>query len=538
MSQSNSLHRALIGTLRAALIASLFFALPVGAQTFTAVGIVPSTIGPIDNPAAQQVVQGRNGEIYTISGYQGGILSVTTAGAFAEVAQPFGGGLTLGTDGNFYSALYFDRIGCGDIDKTTPTGTVTFLASICGTYGNGPMSQPIEGPNGVFYGASSEIPSGQAGTIYSMTSAGTLGLLHTFAGTDGSNPIAPLVVGSDGNLYGGTRGGGSSSDGVLFKITPSGAFTVLHNFAGTDGSDLEHAMILGHDGNLYGVTQTGGSNRNGVFFKLTNSGVYTVIYNFTSSYTGPNSAVVQATDGNFYGLLGQGNASEPGWIYSLTTAGTFAILYEFCQDTGCSDGIAPSTPLVQHTDGKLYGFTVHGGDSTVCGGDGCGVLYSLDMGLAPFATLVSTSGKEGASIGILGQGFNNSTAVSFGGTAATTVHRTGSTFLSVAVPAGALTGSVTVTTGATTLTSSQKFSVKPVFTTFSPPSGAAGTAVTITGTGLKQTGKVEFNGVNAAFTVNSDTQVTATVPAGATTGRIGVTTRGGTVESSSSFTVN
>jgi hypothetical protein len=38
--------------------------------------------------------------------------------------------------------------------------------------------------------------------------------------------------------------------------------------------------------------------------------------------------------------------------------------------------------------------------------------------------------------------------------------------------------------------------------------------------------------------VNSDTKITATVPAGATTGKIQVTTSGGTATSSTAFTVN
>jgi hypothetical protein len=51
--------------------------------------------------------------------------------------------------------------------------------------------------------------------------------------------------------------------------------------------------------------------------------------------------------------------------------------------------------------------------------------------------------------------------------------------------------------------------------------------------------KVTFGGVAAtSFTVNSDTRVTATVPAGAKTGKIAVTTKGGNATSTTSFTVN
>jgi hypothetical protein len=49
---------------------------------------------------------------------------------------------------------------------------------------------------------------------------------------------------------------------------------------------------------------------------------------------------------------------------------------------------------------------------------------------------------------------------------------------------------------------------------------------------------VIVDGVNATnFTVNSDTQVAASVPPGAVTGKIGVTTAGGTATSAGTFTV-
>ena len=450
---------AFVALLAAMPLASLMLTIPAQSQTFAVVGILPSTNGPITNPSSIQIVQGRNGDVYAVTAQQG-LLSATTTGTFAKVAQVGGpSGVTLGADGNLYTNFVYDRIGCGEVIKTTPTGTSTQIASICGTYGNGPDSAPIQAPNGLFYGTSSETPSGGHGTIYSMTSTGTLTLLHTFTGTDGHDPVAPLVVGGDGNLYGGTNTGGTNNDGVLFRITPGGIYTVLHNLAGTDGTSIQRGLVLGRDGNLYGVTYGGGTDNNGVIFKLTTGGVYTVIYNILNPYTGSNNSLVQATDGKLYGTLGQGNASQPGWIFSVTTTGTFTILHEFCQQTNCADGVAPTTPLIQHTDGKLYGFTVHGGDTSVCQGDGCGVFYSLDVGLKPFATLVTTSGKVGSKIGILGQGFSASSVVKFSGVTATTVTRTGTTFLMATVPAGASNGNVTVTTGTTVLTSSQKFTV-------------------------------------------------------------------------------
>ncbi len=77
----------------------------------------------------------------------------------------------------------------------------------------------------------------------------------------------------------------------------------------------------------------------------------------------------------------------------------------------------------------------------------------------------------------------------------------------------------------------------PTLTGFSPASGPVGTIVTLAGTGLSGATAVAFNGTSAQFTVVSDTKITATVPAGATSGAISVTTPGGTVQSATAFTV-
>ena len=54
--------------------------------------------------------------------------------------------------------------------------------------------------------------------------------------------------------------------------------------------------------------------------------------------------------------------------------------------------------------------------------------------------------------------------------------------------------------------------------------GAVGAPMTIFGNNLTGATSVTFNGVAAAFSVVSDTEITTTVPAGATTGSIQVVT--------------
>ncbi len=72
---------------------------------------------------------------------------------------------------------------------------------------------------------------------------------------------------------------------------------------------------------------------------------------------------------------------------------------------------------------------------------------------------------------------------------------------------------------------------------FSPASGPAGTPVMITGSGFNGATGVAFRDQPAAFTVQNGNTITATVPAGATTGAIRVTTPAGSATSASLFVV-
>jgi large repetitive protein len=71
-----------------------------------------------------------------------------------------------------------------------------------------------------------------------------------------------------------------------------------------------------------------------------------------------------------------------------------------------------------------------------------------------------------------------------------------------------------------------------------PTSGEAGAAVIILGNNLTGATGVSFNGTAAAFTVVSSTKIITTVPDGATTGQVEVTTPSGTLTSNVSFNVD
>ncbi len=154
------------------------------------------------------------------------------------------------------------------------------------------------------------------------------------------------------------------------------------------------------------------------------------------------------------------------------------------------------------------------------------------------ASFAPTNGGIGASVTITGTKFDNVSAVKFAGVTATFTVNSGTQILAT-VPTAAVTGRITVSTTGGTATSASDFGVlsTPAIASFSPTSGAAGSAVVVAGAHFAGATSVKFNGVSAPFTVNSATQITATVPAGATTGRITVTAPSGTATSSGNFTV-
>ena len=71
-----------------------------------------------------------------------------------------------------------------------------------------------------------------------------------------------------------------------------------------------------------------------------------------------------------------------------------------------------------------------------------------------------------------------------------------------------------------------------------PISGNVRGAVNILGTDLTGATKVTFHGIAATFIVVSNSEITTTVPTGATTGTVKVVTQGGTLSSNVPFAVN
>jgi uncharacterized repeat protein (TIGR03803 family) len=447
------------GTILAALTPAL--AQVTGIDDFTANG------SPQNPQVVGLIAQGRDGNMYTtapeyIPNVKTSVVFKFTLGGKTTVIYTFPAGvqsysgLVLGTDGDFYGTTYnggtSDK---GTVFKITPQGAPTTLYNFLGgNDGANPMSPPIE-VGGALYGTATAGGLDNDGTVYQLKSNGALTPLAQFSGTTGSDPVAPLVLGNDGRLYGITRTSTlANGPAVVFSLTTSGTDFTEGSY-GEAYSYSDAALVQATDGNFYGTVYTNIDGW-GQVFKVTPSPNYafTVLYSFTGGSDGrnPYAGLRLATDGNFYGVAQGGGTDTFGTLYGIESSGGFVtpVPWTF---TGGPDGAYPSTPLIQNTNGTIYGATANGGSI-----DDYGVIFRFDNDLGPFVSLVSTSGKTGATIGILGQNLSGTTAVSFNGTAATFKVVSG-TYITAQVPSGATTGTVTVVTPTATLTSNRPFQV-------------------------------------------------------------------------------
>jgi uncharacterized repeat protein (TIGR03803 family) len=406
------------------------------------------------------------------------------------------GGLVQGKDGNFYGTASAGgnpsaggngcNLGCGTIFKITPAGKFTLLHQFAGVGGKppegaGPTGRLIQASDGRFYGTTYSGGSVEGfnnqGTIFSITPSGVFSTLHQFdnvhAVRDGANPYAGLIRATDGNFYGTTYFGGTDGVGTVFRFSKStGVVTVLHSFVQPlhgdfpDGAYPLAALVQASDGSLVGATTTGGAvqaDDNGTLFRITTKGVFAKLWDFDAKTGGsyPQGGLIQASDGNFYGTTQVGGQADCscGTVYRLTPSGTVTPLTAFEDATA---GRWPLAVPLQGADGSLYITNSRG--PSIGPHDGGGTVIRIDNGLpkpAPVITKFSpASGSVGKKVTISGDHFVGTIGVSFSGTMASFTVKSATTVVAV-VPAGAMSGRITVTNAGGSAASAKSFTVLP-----------------------------------------------------------------------------
>jgi IPT/TIG domain len=348
----------------------------------------------------------------------------------------------------------------------------------------------------------------------------TLGL-SAVAGQAARAAAAPTVTSvspSEGVATGGihvtiTGSGFTGATAVVFGSTDE-AFTVVSD---TEITAVESAQPVGTVVDVTVVTPDGTS-------AVTPADQFTFVPG--TEITGISPAAGSIDGGNTITITGTG-----------FTGTTFVVFQQFVGSTSHTraasftvDSDTQITATVPPAPGGVSGNAIIN-LLTPIGNDPAGPLTFYRY-VGPAVTSVSNAFglvTGGTTVSIKGTGFTSGSTVHFGSTPATSVTVLSSTSLSVVTPPGSPGPvDVTVTTpdGITSpISNGDRFTyvALPTVTGVSPAAGptAGGNTVTITGTGFQNifgfpgVTTVDFGSVPApSFTVDSDTQLTATVPPG------------------------
>jgi hypothetical protein len=170
--------------------------------------------------------------------------------------------------------------------------------------------------------------------------------------------------------------------------------------------------------------------------------------------------------------------------------------------------------------------------------DASGQRFTVSEPDVDISSLSPLTAKTGEVVKITGVGFDGSSSVKFGQATATDVKHDSATVLHARVPDAALTGPVTVSNGSpsASIVSACAFTVLPRITSFTPHSGAAGSPVTIVGSGFVPSTQVVFDGFPARVVLRSPNRLEVLAAQGAGPGPITVEAPAGSAISVNNFT--
>lgn len=464
---------------------------PVQAGGTTSENIALST----PNISALSPSSGPVGTVVTISGTnfgaQRGASTVTFAGTGATPTQ------------------WSNTAIVADVPAGVATGSV--IVTVNGAASNGVT---FTVGTGTLQGTVTSAGTGVSGATVNALQTGTVKASATSSST-GSYSISNLVPGSYDMEVLASNFGNQAVSGI--SVTANNSTT--ENFA------------LSTPGTISGtVTQSNGTTAiSGVTVNV-NLG-YTTVGTATTNSSGaysiatlaPGTYSVAASSPSYDGLTKSGQKVTSGatTTVNFSLAAQPTINYEY-DEAGRLIGVVDSV-----NSGVLYNY------------DAAGNILSIAKKAASAVTIadfIPTSGPVGTTVTINGSGFSTTTSqdtVTYHSNVTASVTSATPTQLVTTVPAGATTGTIKVTVGSSSATSSKSFTVTgsnglPTITSFSPSIASPGTAVTITGTNFDPTASNDNLTVNVSRTyASSATGTTAlgtSIPGVVSTGHITVTT--------------
>jgi hypothetical protein len=374
----------------------------------------------------------------------------------------------------------------------------------------------------------------------------------------------------------------SAGTTVALLLPQSTAFSFVGHSC---GGIQEKAYARGFDpatgyptGDVYMQTSCGGSGRGGGYHTTVYSAWAAVTWDFTGATVSASVLTTAPTDidpsldtydsygnevynasSNAYLVLAatftplprivgispaSGSAAGGTTVVITGTGFTSASAVDFGGNAAASYSVADDTTITAVSPAASAG-TV---DLTVTNAGGASLPETVDrftfIPVPSVSQLTPARGPVGGgtAVTITGTGLTGATTVMFGETATSFTVDSDTSITAVAPATEAPdTATVRVVTpgGTSAVAAADRFTYlpAPTVTSFTPHAGAVGTVVTITGTHLSGATRVTFGGRPALFFADSGTKISAKVPTGAKTGRIRVTTAGGTAVSSAPFTL-
>lgn len=318
------------------------------------------------------------GVTYTIGGaggytalYQFKPADVTANGTFAM-------GLSAGPGGSLWGTTLKGALGWGTVYQVVGSGVSIvhkFDAANAGSLG------VIQAEDGRLYGAATGLNT-SFGRIYQLDPlSGAFNVIHCFDGNDGSGPVGVPIQGKDGMLYGATKYGGKAGRGVVYRLNPHPSDNHCTDPAHHPNQDADYAVVFTLDMNdgryamspliehatpgstgtdFYGVTYQGGTKDAGVVYRV-NLHMYPKpasdsVFQFGTRMTTDTTLLLTKGVSAYQGTLDQAGLKYSGGVTAQLLCPRDPHIVQFVMRTGTQADGTPATGIAYSTSWGTFAY--------------------------------------------------------------------------------------------------------------------------------------------------------------------------------------